>query len=204
MLVLPKAPSVVLPGPAATTADHSRVGQTVQDYRIQEIIGAGGMGVVYLAIHQQLGRRAAIKTLAIQPAGKVDAEARLRFLREAQACARLEHPGLVDVFGCGELPDGQPFILMEYLAGETLRTHLRRMKQGLLSVAEAVGLALQIADAMTHAHAHGIVHREQRLNYKSCVSQTDKTAQRRRLTHATHKPDEGIPSDHIDSGIAER
>lgn len=106
------------------------------------------MGSVYAAVHKQIGRRAAIKILHGPLAGTADYAA--RFLNEARAVNMLRHPGLVEVFDFGQLPDGTLYIIMEFLEGESLRGLLRR--QGTLPEDEAKSLALQMGQALLAAH----------------------------------------------------
>ncbi len=150
-------------GTAATSAEPSvqgqvalKAGQLVGNYRVNAKIGQGGMGSVYAAVHKQIGRRAAIKILHGPLAGTADYAA--RFLNEARAVNMLRHPGLVEVFDFGQLPDGTLYIIMEFLEGESLRGLLRR--QGTLPEDEAKSLALQMGQALLAAHNKGIVHRD--------------------------------------------
>jgi eukaryotic-like serine/threonine-protein kinase len=113
------------------------------------------MAVVYLARDAALGRQVAIKILAERHGG--DPEQRERFLREAQLAARLNHPNVVSVFDAGE-EDGQPYIVMECVDGETLADELARRKR--FAPAEAVDVALQASAGLAHAHAAGLVHRD--------------------------------------------
>lgn len=133
-----------------------RPGQLVGNYRVTSKIGQGGMGAVYAAVHKQIGRRAAIKILHGPLASSADYAA--RFLNEARAVNMLRHPGLVEVFDFGQLPDGTLYIIMEFLEGEPLRGLLRR--DGALPEEQAKDLALQIAQALLAAHEKGIVHRD--------------------------------------------
>ena len=94
-----------------------------EGYRLLDLLGRGGMGEVYLADDLKLGRKVAIKFLLPD---KEDDEARRRLLREAQAAASLDHPGICTVFEMGETPDGRIFIVMQYVEGETLATVLER------------------------------------------------------------------------------
>lgn len=132
-----------------------QAGQLVGNYRITRLIGEGGMGLVYHASHQFIGRQAAIKIL--RPELATNAEHIRRFLNEARAVNLVAHPGLVEIFEYGLLPDGTPHIVMEYLRGELLSDRLRRSR-GPLRMATTVGL--KIALAMAAAHEGGIVHRD--------------------------------------------
>ncbi|HNK44619.1 MAG TPA: protein kinase [Pseudomonadota bacterium] len=150
-------------GTAATSAEPGvagqvalRSGQLVGNYRVTAKIGQGGMGSVYSAVHKQIGRRAAIKILHGPLAGTADYAA--RFLNEARAVNMLRHPGLVEVFDFGQLPDGTLYIIMEFLEGESLRGLLRR--DGALPEELAKDLALQIGQALLAAHQKGIIHRD--------------------------------------------
>jgi serine/threonine-protein kinase len=122
--------------------------------RILSLLGVGGMGEVYEVEHLKLGRRLALKVLL--PAA--DEDGRQRFLREARVIAGLDEEHVVSVFGCGELADGRPYLLMERLRGKTLRTLLR--DAGPLSVSRAVPLIEQICSGIAAAHRQGIVHRD--------------------------------------------
>jgi serine/threonine protein kinase len=114
------------------------------------------MGQVFLAEHLVLGRRAAIKVL--HPELCRESEAVGRFFNEARASASLHHPGLIDVYDFGRDEQGNAFIVMELLEGVSLRDLLTREK--ILPPSLAIGLARQVADAMSAAHAHGIAHRD--------------------------------------------
>jgi eukaryotic-like serine/threonine-protein kinase len=119
-------------------------------------IGAGGMGVVYEAIHLGLGRRVAVKV--IHPQSSESVEARIRFLREARALALLQSEHIVQVLDVDTLPEGDPYMVMEYLEGRDLKREL--MKRGPLPVAEAVGYLIQAASGVAAAHGAGIIHRD--------------------------------------------
>lgn len=123
-------------------------------YQIERMIGRGGMGVVYAAIRQDIGKRVAVKMMDRVKSPVEHA----RFLREARACALVTHPGLVQLFDCQMTPEGAPYLIMELLEGQTLRTYLK--EQPPLTLAAAVCIARQVADALCAVHAQGIVHRD--------------------------------------------
>ena len=132
------------------------IGSVLGNYRLQKEIGGGGMGTVYAGEHQTLGRRAAIKVLHSQLSRDTDMVARI--FTEARAAALLAHPGLVDVYDFGHLPDGAAYIVMELLEGESLGDRLD--KELKLPVDTAVAMARQVASAVGAAHQKGIVHRD--------------------------------------------
>src|SRR5262245_13449314 len=146
---LPKLPS----SSAATVAGDGPVPPRLGDYRILRRVGRGGMGVVYEAVQESLGRRVALKVLP--GPGLSDPTLRERFRREAQATARLQHPHIVQLFEVGE-HDGQPFLALEFVAGPSLAERLREAPQ---PPAAAAALVETLARAMHHAHQQGIVHR---------------------------------------------
>ncbi len=123
-------------------------------YRIERELGSGGMGVVFLAEDLKLGRSVAIKVLRPEIAQAVGDE---RFLREIRLSARLSHPHILSLIDSGHA-DGLLYYVMFYVPGETLRHRLDRETQ--LPVDEAVRIALQVADALEHAHRNGVVHRD--------------------------------------------
>jgi TolB-like protein/Tfp pilus assembly protein PilF/predicted Ser/Thr protein kinase len=128
------------------------IGRTLSHYRIENRLGAGGMGVVYLARDLALGRPAALKLLPRES----DPAARQRLLREAQACARLQHPAIATYYDAGE-DEGEVFVAMEYVRGRTLRDVLR---DGPMPTARALGVAGTLLEALAHAHAAGVLHRD--------------------------------------------
>ncbi|MDH3890463.1 MAG: tetratricopeptide repeat-containing serine/threonine-protein kinase [candidate division Zixibacteria bacterium] len=129
-------------------------GTMVSHYRIVEKIGAGGMGEVYLAEDSKLSRNVALKFLPTHLCQ--DEDSRTRFTREAKAAAKLDHPNIVPVYEVGEF-QGRPFFAMAHIGGEPLR---EITKAGKLTVAEAVGLTMQICEGLHEAHDAGIVHRD--------------------------------------------
>jgi len=133
---------------------HELTGRTVGTYRIDAWIGAGGMGEVYRAHDTKLDRPVALKLLPPQVAA--DADRLRRFHTEARAASSLNHPNILVIHDFGDL-DTRPFIVSEFVDGETLA---RRLERGALPVREAVGMAIQIAGALAAAHARGLVHRD--------------------------------------------
>jgi len=132
------------------------LGETINGYRITEQIGEGGMGVVYVATHEVMGRKAVVKVL--RPRLLDNQEMVQRFLNEATAAATIRHPGIVDVMNVGRHSDGQVFILMDHLEGENLGERIKRA--GKLGSREALLLVRQVASALAAAHKQGIVHRD--------------------------------------------
>jgi len=124
-------------------------------YRLDEQVGIGGMARVYRAFDTLLERQVAVKTLNREVAS--DSDPLERFRREARAVARLSHPHIVTVIDAGE-DDGTPYIVFEYIEGETLKQRIRRL--GKLDVPEAVAYAIELARALGAAHEAGIVHRD--------------------------------------------
>jgi serine/threonine-protein kinase len=136
------------------TADP-RIGTDLAGYRLESVLGRGGMGVVYLATDLRLERKVALKLVAPQLAG--DPRFRERFLRESRLAASLDHSHVVPVHAAGET-DGQLWIAMRYVQGTDLRTLLD--EQGRLEPARALELCSQVGEALDAAHAHGLVHRD--------------------------------------------
>src|SRR5580698_9252062 len=135
-----------------------RAGQVVdRKYRIDGVLGAGGMGVVVSATHLALDEPVALKFMTLGD-GRGDATSRARFLREAKAARKLTSAHVARVFDVGQLPTGEPYIVMELLKGDDLAKHLRT--QGRLSAADTVRFMLQVCDAIREAHALGIIHRD--------------------------------------------
>jgi serine/threonine protein kinase len=129
-------------------------------YEVVAELGRGAMGVVYQARDPQIDRLVAVKTVALwgqEP--EEEQEFRLRFLNEAQAAGRLHHAGIVAIFDVGENPENHdPYIVLEYVAGEALNRILAREKK--LPLVRALQLAEEIAEALDYAHAQGVIHRD--------------------------------------------
>ena len=126
-------------------------------YRTVRLIGKGGMGSVYEAIHTQIERRAAIKVLSKALAG--DHKVATRFMNEARAVNIVSHPAMVTVSDFGE-QDGVPFIVMEFLEGETLHQRIRSLRGRPMPLLAAAQIIRQIASGLEAAHAKGIIHRD--------------------------------------------
>ena len=130
------------------------LGDTFAHFKILRQLGAGGMGVVYLALDTRLGRQVALKVVA--PGRLGDDHNGQQLAREAQAASALNHPHIVTIYDIGTA-DGSSFIAMEYVLGQSLA---EAIAAGKLSVSDATKYASQIADALSAAHAAGIIHRD--------------------------------------------
>ncbi len=125
-------------------------------YKVERLIGRGGMGRIYEVSHQVLGRKFAMKTLSGHLVG--DAGAAARFFREADSIAKLRHPNVVDVFGWEHLDDGSPCIVMEFLRGQDLGQRIR--ERGALDWPSILSIADQVLSALAVAHHANIIHRD--------------------------------------------
>ena len=130
--------------------------QRIGPYRVLRLLGEGGMGMVYEAVRDDIGVRAAVKLLRPEYARKQELAA--RFFNEARAANMIQHAGIVRIFDYGQLSTGEAYLAMEYLEGELLRIRLQREVR--LGDADAMRLARQVASAVASAHAKNIVHRD--------------------------------------------
>ena len=133
------------------------VGVVVGDYEIRGLLGEGTFGTVYAAVHPVIGKRAAVKVLKHEAAA--DSQTAQRFKGEALAVNAIEHPNIVDIFGFGYLPDGRPYLIMEYLRGSSFEDLLED-RGGRLPVEELFPILHSIALAVDAAHEAGVVHRD--------------------------------------------
>jgi serine/threonine protein kinase len=146
-----------MPVPNEQLPQHQLLGTTLRGtYRILRTLDQGGMGMVFEAEHVRLKRRLAVKVLA-QHLAK-DAHALARFNREAEIISQLQHPNVVQVTDFDTTEQGEPYLVMELLAGESLAARLERER--CLPVAEAVRIAYQVSSGLAEAHTVGIVHRD--------------------------------------------
>jgi serine/threonine protein kinase len=129
-------------------------GENVGPYRILEQLGQGGMATVYKAYHPALDRKVAIKVLHAALRG--DPHFLQRFIREARVVAQLEHPNIVPIYDFEE-KEGQPYLVMKFIEGETLKARLAR---GPLSIDETIAITREIGKALSYAHQRGVLHRD--------------------------------------------
>ncbi len=138
-----------------------QAGQQLGAYQLQELLGRGGMGEVYLALDTRLRRKVAIKLLPAR--FTTDADRVRRFAQEARAASALNHPNILTIHEIGEAPTeagNLHYIVTEYVAGETLRQRITNAPNKQIPLTEAVAVATQIAEALAAAHEAGIVHRD--------------------------------------------
>jgi eukaryotic-like serine/threonine-protein kinase len=130
------------------------IGQTVGQYRVESLLGTGGMGVVYEAVDTALQRQVAIKVLRDDL--RIDSDLAARFIREARLLASLNHPNIAAIYGLEE-SSGSRMLVLEYVPGQTLA---ERLSSGRIPLREVLSIARQIADALEAAHERGIIHRD--------------------------------------------
>lgn len=150
-------PEAVSGSPAAGAPTGLQPGQNVGNYQVVRKLGEGGMGAVYEALHRTISRRVAIKILHTHLAQQP--QFATRFVNEARSVNIIPDPGLVQISDFGYLPDGAPYIVMEFLQGETLGKRIEHMG-GRLSPEDVVRFGGQIAASLAAAHRQGIVHRD--------------------------------------------
>src|SRR5580704_8159885 len=145
------------------------IGERINNYEVVSVLGEGGMGAVYLALHPFMGRKAAIKVLKrelAEDAGLVE-----RFMNEARAANAIRHPNIIDIIDVGRLPSGIPYLMMEYLDGQSLAARIAIERQ--MSVGGALNVGVQTASALRAAHAKGIVHRDLKPDNLFLISDDD-------------------------------
>ncbi len=152
------------------TAFEIRAGDILAGkYRVERILGAGGMGMVVSAHHIQLDERVALKFLL--PAAVANLESVARFLREARTAFKIKNEHVARVTDIGQLENGSPYIVMEYLEGKDLAAWL--VDHGAMSIPQGVDFILQACEAIAEAHALGIVHRDLKPANLFCVQRAD-------------------------------
>jgi serine/threonine protein kinase len=151
-----REPAATAPAPAPAEP-RSLVGKKILGFRVLEILGAGGMGLVYKAEDLKLGRSVALKFLPEELAG--DPSALRRFEREAQTASALNHPNICTIHGIEEY-EGSSFIVMELLEGETLSRRLDRLRGMPIDLPTLLTIAVQVCEGLRAAHAKGIIHRD--------------------------------------------
>jgi serine/threonine protein kinase len=153
----PAPPGTTSPGPAPALVSGGDLppGYVVGEYRVGQVLGRGGMGVVYAGLQPVIEKRVAIKVLHADLSA--DPSLVRRFLDEARAVNRIRHPNIIDIFSFGQLADSRQYFVMEYLEGRTLAD---RLLAGDLPLADYPPLLSQICDALDAAHSENIVHRD--------------------------------------------
>jgi tRNA A-37 threonylcarbamoyl transferase component Bud32 len=151
----PEVPDVLVPGAKAGP------------WQVERELGRGGMGTVYAVVHEEIGKRAALKVVHQRLISSVNSE---RMLLEAKVVNQVGHPNIVDIFETGKLPDGRPYIVMERLCGQSLAI---RAEEGKLLPDLVIAILLQICDALIAAHSAGVVHRDLKLDNVFLIDNPD-------------------------------
>jgi len=146
---------LLVDGARRILSELTRIGTSLGNYRLDSELGTGGMGTVYRATHEVLGKTAAVKLLHGDDMNPMLVH---RFINEAKAASAIQHPGIVEVFDFGTSEDGRAFLVMEFLAGESLARRIE--SRGRLPASEASRIARDIAGALAAAHRRGIIHRD--------------------------------------------
>ncbi|MCB0012729.1 MAG: serine/threonine protein kinase, partial [Anaerolineales bacterium] len=135
-----------------------RIGQVLGHYRLDSMIGDGGMGTVYRAHDLNLDRTVALKLMHAHFARVPEFRARLT--QEAKAAAQLDHPSIVSIYEFGESEEGHLYIAMEYVDGGSLRAHIKRLQMNarFLPLGQALQIGAQMADALDYANGRGFIH----------------------------------------------
>jgi serine/threonine protein kinase len=151
------APEFISSPPSGGAGDEAElVGRLVgEKYEVRAVLGRGGMGTIYEAVHVQMGRAVALKVL--HPAQVKRSDSVKRFHQEARAAGAIGHPNICEVYDIGTLDDGRPYLVMERLTGSTLARHLRR---GVMQFDAAIDIITQVLSGLVVAHEKGIVHRD--------------------------------------------
>ncbi|MBE2253538.1 MAG: serine/threonine protein kinase, partial [Myxococcus sp.] len=142
--------------PSASMDADPLIGIELGGYRVTRLLAAGGMGLVYEALHEAIGRRAAVKVL--KPEYANDEEWSGRFISEARALGSLKHRNLVEILNFGKTPDGRQFLMMEFLDGQSLDRLI--LERAPLAPAVALNIVDQIVNGLSEAHKKGVVHRD--------------------------------------------
>ncbi|RKG58860.1 serine/threonine protein kinase [Corallococcus sp. AB011P] len=149
------ATQVMRPPSRVSTPPDPLLGSQLGEFVVQERIGAGGMGVVYRAVHPLIGKQVAIKVMRIEMVSQQQVQ---RLLVEARAVNAVRHPGIIDIFGFGTLPDERPYVIMELLQGRALSDFVRAKRP--MDLESVVWVMDQMLSALSAAHRAGVVHRD--------------------------------------------
>ena len=140
------------------------IGSSVGNYRVVSKLGAGAMATVFLAEHPRINKKVAIKVINQDLAASKEMVS--RFMTEARAASQIGHDHIVDILDFGQSPEGENFMIMEYLEGQTISSRIRAAGQ--LDVMTVLHITMQIVDALQTAHAKGVIHREAYIKNTIC------------------------------------